>query len=74
MTTTINGVVEDPYEKLIAALTIFQRYPHEHGIQPGHDQIWAGPDPKDVSKQDLAALKELGWDPDNANDCFQLFT
>ena len=49
------------YEKLIAALQIFNKYGHSKFLSAEHDEIFAGPEPSDVSAEDIAELEKLGW-------------
>lgn len=43
-------------------LMILAKYdPESHDIAAEHDIIYAGPDPKRVTPEDAARLKELGW-------------
>lgn len=60
------------YEKYIKAFQIFAKYPHIQYVGAEHDEMFAGPDPANVSKEDLAELKELGWN-DYEDGCFQTF-
>ncbi len=58
------------YVKLRRALEIFSCYAHEKSICVKHDQLFAGPQPSDVSAVHLAELERLGWHPDEGNNCF----
>lgn len=51
------------YKDLIEAFTIFAKYEGENQYLPGveHDEMWAGPNPEDVSEEDKKRLEELGW-------------
>ncbi len=43
----------------------------EGGLCAGHDRIWVGPDPSQVSKEDADKLKELGWfESEDSWSCF----
>lgn len=49
---------------MLKAFMIFDKYDAaENKVDAEHDEVWAGPDPKVVSEEDLAALAELGWYP-----------
>jgi hypothetical protein len=45
------------------AFNIFAKYAPDqlHAVVAEHDQIWAGPDPRDVSAEDHLRLGDLGW-------------
>lgn len=61
------------YDELMAAFTIFGKYPHEYHLSRGDYEIYSGPDPKVVSDEDKIALEKLGWLPHATYDCFYLF-
>lgn len=61
------------YSKYIEAFQIFEKYDHYKSVAAGHDAIYAGPDPEEVSNQDMNELIELGWLPDNEDGCFYIF-
>lgn len=48
------------YREMAEAFTIFAKY-DTGWIQGEHDEIFAGPNPKDVSADDRKRLKQLGW-------------
>lgn len=54
-------MVVDEYDDYVKAFDIFRKYPHSAFVHAEHDEVWAGPDPADVSDDDKVALKELGW-------------
>ena len=51
------------YERIIAALTIFNKYDHSKELYAEHDEIYAGPLSSDVTEEDIAILKTLDWYP-----------
>lgn len=56
------------------AFSIFSKYSdsskgYDH-VAGEHDELWAGPNPKDVSKEDAKRLEELGWTPHEDNECW----
>jgi len=62
------------YEKLIEALTIFNKYDHDDkSVAAEHDVVYAGPNPVDVSAEDTARLEELRWHPCEYS-CFAMYT
>jgi hypothetical protein len=58
----------------IAAITIFKKYENAFHVEPGHDILWAGPDPAKVSDEDKEVLEALGWHPSDDSDCFAKYT
>jgi hypothetical protein len=55
------------------AFTIFAKYGDgEWATNPGHDEIWSGPNPEIVSDEDKKRLEELGWMVED--ECFRVFT
>jgi len=61
------------YDEIIEAFTIFKKYSSNDSISAEHDELFAGPDPSIVSKEDLARLKQLHWHPVEYG-CFRMFT
>lgn len=63
------------YQEIIRALEIFSKYSDvsEEFISAEHDEIYSGPDPEIVSAEDLAELKELGWNPSEFSGSFYKF-
>lgn len=61
------------YEELIEAFKIFMKYPHSSFMSAEHDEVWAGPNPYDVTEEDRKRLDELGWS-DFGDDGFHHFT
>lgn len=61
------------YKDWAEAMLIFAKYKPDdvYGVNPAHDEIHAGPDPKVVSKEDKTRLKELGWMPDQEDSWFK---
>ena len=61
------------YEKMIAAMQIFNKYEEGETSYVGafHDEIHVGFSPEDISSEDALALEELGWFD---NDGWMLFT
>ena len=60
----LEGVAVDvryTYEGWAEVFTIFARYCANSQVRCEHDQIWAGPDPGEVSELDRARLEQLGW-------------
>lgn len=56
------------------AFTIFAKYGEgNYQTRAEHDEIWSGPDPEDVSPEDIARLEELGWTPADEGG-FRIFT
>jgi len=50
------------YSQFAEAFAIFAKYgDDDFAVCAEHDEIFAGPDPKIVSKEDNNKLKELGW-------------
>jgi predicted component of type VI protein secretion system len=63
-----------PNQRMIRAFQIFNEYSDERqDIHARHDEIYAGPDPANVSAEHLAELDELDWLPCEYN-CFRRFT
>ena len=58
------------YDELIAAFKIFKKYEHEEGLSTRDSEIFAGPDPDDVSEEDSLALQALGW-IDSGEECWE---
>jgi hypothetical protein len=71
----MSSTVNRPYADYRQAFEIFGRYPDPDGgnLSAEHDQLWAGPDPADVSLDDLRILNDLGWHADPNNGCFHKF-
>lgn len=61
------------YQPYIEAFQIFNKYDHFKQVSAEHDEIYAGPSPDVLNKEDLEKIIELGWLPDNENDCFYRF-
>ena len=59
------------YEKMEAAFRIFSRYNHHEDIRAEHDVMYGGPNPADVTEQDMRTLEELGWLPSANLECFE---
>lgn len=58
---------------LIKALTILNKYIDSEDRWPtwcGHDVFGVSVDPADVSEEDIKALEELGFFPDEENESF----
>ena len=49
------------YEEIVEGIKIFNKYPHSEFFRTDHYGIYGGPPPEDVSTEDVAALKRLGW-------------
>lgn len=62
---SITPEVPEVYRRFIRAFAIFATYEHTADVAAEHDEMWAGPDPDDVSPEHLAELEELGWHPDD---------
>lgn len=62
------------YDELQAALAIFKTYGGSQWLSAEHDEIHAGPSPKDVSEEHILQLDALGWHPDGSYDSFYYFT
>ena len=64
------------YKSWAEAFTIFAKYDDKpYGeVAAEHDEIYAGPDPQDVSDEDLARLEVLGWHADEETQSFYHFT
>lgn len=68
-----------PYtnKEWVESFSIFDKYKDEDGLEGVHrstrDEIYAGPDPAIVSDEDVARLKELGWN-DYGDGSFHTFT
>lgn len=60
-------------EAVVEGLKILITYPGAE-INPGHDQIWAGPDAEDVKKEDAAKLESLKWFIDDETNSWAIFT
>jgi len=72
--------MDDPKYKTWAGLaesfTIFAKYGEgKWKTLAEHDIIYAGPNPEEVSKEDIKRLEQLGWDvsPDDL-ECFGYLT
>lgn len=73
---------EDPnyhkYAGWAEAFTIFAKYAdHEEDVNHvavEHDEIFAGPDIKQVPVEDRKRLEALGWTYDKSVDCWHRFT
>lgn len=62
------------YGRMARAFQIFDSYGTERqGVSAEHDQIWAGPDPADVTDEHIAELEQLGWHTDRAHNTFYAF-
>ena len=53
------------YQRMARAMEIFNSYPADADISCQHDEMWAGPDPSDVSAEHLKELDVLGWMPED---------
>ena len=66
-------------EKIVEGLLIFKKYfdqtptRRRGDINFEHDECFAGPLPSIVSEEDKKRLEELGWGPDEENDCWHHF-
>lgn len=61
------------FKDLSEAFAIFAKYDEgKYKTDAQHDEIFAGPDPKEVSKEDKLRLKELGWNEEDEG--FHFFT
>lgn len=60
------------YEGWAKAFQIFAKYegPDTATVSFLHEVIYAGPNPENVSEDDLKMLYILGWYPDYQYDCF----
>lgn len=58
--------------KVAEGFAIFTKYHTHQYIQAEQGSIYAGPDPELVSKEDLVRLKELGWEPFDYYQCFEI--
>lgn len=62
------------YDDYIEAFRIFAKYPGSpHGMSARHKEVYAGPNPRDVSAEDKKRLEELGWN-DYGDFRFHKFT
>ncbi len=63
------------YAEWAEAFTIFSKYDTEaYGHTASeHDEFYAGPDPDNVSKEDVDRLKRLGWTKYDGG-CFRKIT
>lgn len=52
---------------------IFSKYEVDASVAVGHDIIYAGPEPEDVSDDDMKRLEELGWFIDAEFGCLARF-
>lgn len=53
--------------KLSEAFAIFAKYTEEGEMEVSLDALYAGPDPRKVSGEDLTRLAELGWYPSDGS-------
>jgi hypothetical protein len=54
------------YDRMIATIEIFKRYPEGSNMVADYDgTIYWGPDPREVTEEDIATLKALGWKPES---------
>lgn len=60
------------YQDFREVLEIFDKYENNGLIQPGHDVLYAGPDPDIVDPEDMERLEELGW-YEHEEGCFMKF-
>jgi hypothetical protein len=58
------------YAEVFAIFAKYDKPDDWANVAPYHDEIYAGPDLKLVSKEDKKRIKELGWDVDRDSDCF----
>lgn len=61
------------FERWAEVFTIFNKYKSNYGYQQiviDGGRLLAGPDPKDVSLEDLARLEQLWWLPKYEHNCF----
>lgn len=69
--------MKDDYKSLMVAFRIFRRYEKDktnRTIHASHDIIYAGPNPTDVSEEDLYELGKLGWHAEAQFECFGYYT
>ena len=65
------------YDQMTRALEIFADYQPdltERVLSAEHDQVFAGPEPSEVSEAHMAELDALGWHADHSNGCFWSWT
>lgn len=65
------------YAGYARAFAIFAEYEPDttYGVNPGHDEITAGPDPEKVSAEHREELEALGWTMDSESETtFHKFT
>jgi hypothetical protein len=62
------------YDKITRAFAVFAKYDHTPGVAAEHDLIYAGPDPDEMSPDDVATVEALGWHREGEYECWGLFT
>lgn len=61
-------------DEWIESFEIFKKYEATGGLEAvEHDEVYAGPDPKVVSPEDLKRLDELGWHESEYGEGFHAF-
>jgi hypothetical protein len=65
------------YKEWAESFTIFDKYTDPDkpfgDVSAEHDEIYAGPDPEDVSIEDKERLDTLGWQEEDKYGCFSYF-
>lgn len=61
-------------ESLIEAIQIFAKYePNCISMSAEHDTLWVGPYVKDIRREDIKRLEELGWIIDDSVERFFIY-